>query len=131
MQPQMQMEDDPALDLEPPTPVVAPKVDIKNVSKKAASEKPLIRDAVNDAIKHQLDLQVEELLKAIEVASPHSEEFKSISSTINSLGNKEVRESSNMSNMILQKRLVSMKSTEEGSNIAVGLVRLRKEMGIV
>lgn len=76
----------------------------------------------------KLDSQVEGLLNAIVNAEAGSDNMRSLSSTLSTLGNKQMSETSEMSNRMLKRTLSGMRQSNEGKEIATSLKDLRSKV---
>lgn len=76
----------------------------------------------------KLDTQVEGLLNAIVNAESGSDDMRSLSSTLSTLGSKQMNETSEMSNRMLGRTLSGMRQSSEGNEIATSLKALRSKV---
>lgn len=77
-----------------------------------------------------LDQQVEKLMQEILSAPIHSTEMKSLTNALNTMGEKEVNETSQVSNRMLQRPLKAMRENDfaDGKSIASSLKNLRMKV---
>ena len=77
---------------------------------------------------NNLDQQVESIMKELLTAPLHSQEMKDITSALNGMGDKEMNQTSNMSNRMLERPLRAMRQNQagDGNNIASSLKNLRQ-----
>lgn len=77
-----------------------------------------------------LDQQVDQLMRDLLTAPLHSTEMKDLTSALNAMGDKEVNETSQMSNRMLQRPLRAMRENDfgDGKSIASSLKNLRMKV---
>lgn len=87
-------------------------------------------DGLSDEQHTALDAQVTNFLADINVGTlePHSDAFNAKSTTIRTLGSKEIEASASAANRLVQRPLQQLNKTSEGKNVASGLTDLRNKV---
>lgn len=116
-----------AFELETPkvVPQATPQEIGAAIGKRSADGQVQTHSKLKPAEIEQLDVQVESLLNAIVKAEPGSDDMRSLSSTLSTMGRKQMSETSEMSNRMLKRTLSGMRQSNEGKEIATSLKALR------
>lgn len=128
-QPQLEEDGLAQFSLEPPKPIGEIKAEkIQQVMDSQAKKDTYqsVTQTITPEMKSALDKQVEELAAQILSADSDSQEFKDLANTLNSLGNKEIRKTSNLSERMLTRG--SLKSLKENDHAGVGNEQIANEL---
>lgn len=128
-QPQLEQDSLSDFQLDVPKPVNEIKADdIKNRMDAQAhkEEYQSVSKTITPEMKTALDKQVEELAAQILAADANSAEFKDLATTLNTLGNKEIRKTSSLSERMLTRG--SLKSLKENDAAGVGNEQIANEL---
>ncbi len=124
---QAQMEEQDSFGLEPPKEL--PKIDFARVAKAAGEENTaIVKKALKSEMKVNLDAQVEDLINKLTKADAESPELKDLTKQISSLAVTEIKDTTRMSNRMLDKPVKTMMNgpLSETSSVGKSLIELRK-----
>lgn len=124
---EMDIDDFKLDDTAKPVGVIDPKKLEEKIGKKDESGQVQSVSKLQQDVINKLDDQVEQILGELMNADTNSKELKDITAALNKMGDKEVQQTSNMSNRMMERPLRSMRSNDfgEGKSIANQLKNLR------